>query len=185
MAQVTGGITPVYAAPETFDGIITRFCDQYSLACVYQELLTGVRPFDGCSISQLLMQHLNLPPNLEPSPPCDRTALARALAKKPEDRWPNVLGFVRALLGTTISGRVAVPIPRAPAPAESPPPVVHEDLPQTVPAPLSPPPGAQSPPSASADTPPPRAVTETTGPVFTPAPPETSGPGPLLPALVI
>ena len=41
MAQVTGGITPVYAAPETFDGVITRYCDQYSLACVYQELLTG------------------------------------------------------------------------------------------------------------------------------------------------
>src|SRR6516164_7408098 len=66
MAQVTGGITPVYAAPETFDGVITRFCDQYSLACVYQELLTGVRPFDGCSMSQLLMQHLNLPPYLDP-----------------------------------------------------------------------------------------------------------------------
>src|SRR5262249_13804778 len=41
MAQVTGGISPVYAAPETFDGLITRYCDQYSLACVYQELLTG------------------------------------------------------------------------------------------------------------------------------------------------
>src|SRR6266480_6791078 len=34
MASVTGGITPVYAAPETFDGIVSRFCDQYSLACV-------------------------------------------------------------------------------------------------------------------------------------------------------
>ena len=67
MASVTGGITPVYAAPETFDGIITRFCDQYSLACVYQELLTGQRPFDGSSMSQLLMQHLKLPPNLDPS----------------------------------------------------------------------------------------------------------------------
>src|SRR5436190_17339089 len=68
IAQVTGGITPVYAAPETFDGLITRFCDQYSLACVYQELLTGIRPFDGSSMSQLLMQHLNLPPNLDPGP---------------------------------------------------------------------------------------------------------------------
>src|SRR5213595_3396884 len=43
-AAITGGVTPVYAAPETFDGIATRFCDQYSLAIVYQELLTGVRP---------------------------------------------------------------------------------------------------------------------------------------------
>jgi eukaryotic-like serine/threonine-protein kinase len=99
MAQVTGGITPVYAAPETFDGVITRFCDQYSLACVYQELLTGVRPFDGSSMSQLLMQHLNLPPNLDPSPSADRPALARALSKKPDDRWPCVSAFVRALAG--------------------------------------------------------------------------------------
>ena len=40
-ASVTGGVTPVYAAPETFDGWVSRFCDQYSLAIVYQELLTG------------------------------------------------------------------------------------------------------------------------------------------------
>src|SRR6266849_1880589 len=45
MASVTGGIPPVYASPDTFDGWISRFCDQYSLAIVYQELLTGQRPF--------------------------------------------------------------------------------------------------------------------------------------------
>ena len=32
----TGGLTPTYAAPETFDGLVTRHCDQYSLAIVYQ-----------------------------------------------------------------------------------------------------------------------------------------------------
>src|SRR3954467_4105247 len=37
-ATMTGGVTPVYAAPETFDGWLSRFCDQYSLAIVYQEL---------------------------------------------------------------------------------------------------------------------------------------------------
>src|SRR5438105_5852413 len=46
-ASVTGGVTPVYAAPETFDGWVSRFSDQYSLAIVYQELLTGHRPFLG------------------------------------------------------------------------------------------------------------------------------------------
>ncbi len=97
IASVTGGITPVYAAPETFDGIVSRFCDQYSLACVYQELLTGFRPFDGCSMSQLLMQHIQLPPDLKPSPACDRPVLLRALSKKAEDRWPSVTAFVKAL----------------------------------------------------------------------------------------
>ena len=57
-ASVTGGVTPVYAAPETFDGWVSRFSDQYSLAIVYQELLTGLRPFPGNNIRQLVLQHL-------------------------------------------------------------------------------------------------------------------------------
>ncbi|MBX9580086.1 MAG: protein kinase, partial [Gemmataceae bacterium] len=97
VATVTGGITPVYAAPETFDGVVSRFCDQYSLACVYQELLTGRRPFDGGSMAQLLNQHLQLPPDLQPSPRDDRPALLKALAKDPADRWPCVTAFVQAL----------------------------------------------------------------------------------------
>src|SRR6058998_1072181 len=36
---ITGGVTPVYAAPETFEGWVSRNSDQYSLAIVYQELL--------------------------------------------------------------------------------------------------------------------------------------------------
>jgi len=97
VASVTGGITPVYAAPETFDGYVSRYCDQYSLACVYQELLTGQRPFDGVSMQQLLMQHLQAAPNLKPSPEADRPALARALSKKPEDRFPSVAAMVHAI----------------------------------------------------------------------------------------
>src|SRR4051812_44850123 len=31
-ATITGGVTPVYAAPETFNEEVSRFCDQYSLA---------------------------------------------------------------------------------------------------------------------------------------------------------
>lgn len=177
MAEVTGGITPVYAAPETFDGVITRYCDQYSLACVYQELLSGVRPFDGCSMSQLLMQHLNLPPNLEPSPSCDRPALARALAKRPEDRWPNVTTFVRALQGgLPNSARVVVPSR----------PALHE-LPTQKPASTAAPDRLVSALASvvNLDYTPSPDTAELSGPMFTPAPPELSGPGPLRPALVI
>ncbi|OWK35795.1 tubulin-like doman-containing protein [Fimbriiglobus ruber] len=110
VASVTGGITPVYAAPETFDGFVSRFCDQYSLACVYQELLCGQRPFDGNSMQQLLMQHLQMPPNLTPSPPGDRPALARALAKKPDERFPSVSAMVAAIrAGNAGSDRTVVP----------------------------------------------------------------------------
>src|SRR5262249_11777722 len=48
-----GGVTPLYAAPETFNGRITDKSDQYSLAIVYQELLTGQRPFNGKNVRQL------------------------------------------------------------------------------------------------------------------------------------
>src|SRR6266446_4461316 len=85
MASVTGGVTPVYAAPETFDGWVSRFCDQYSLAIVYQELLTGQRPFNGTNVGQLIMQHMRSTPNLSSLPAGDREAVSRALSKSPDD----------------------------------------------------------------------------------------------------
>ncbi len=97
VASVTGGVTPVYAAPETFDGWISRFCDQYSLAIVYQELLTGHRPYAGSNVRQLIMQHLHGVPELNPLPPEDRDIIARALAKNPEDRFPTCHALVKAL----------------------------------------------------------------------------------------
>src|SRR5262249_51057 len=89
VASVTGGVTPVYAAPETFDGWVSRFCDQYSLGIVYQELLTGQRPFTGTNVRQLVMQHLQGVPNLAPLSVADRTQVARALAKNPDERFPT------------------------------------------------------------------------------------------------
>ena len=182
MAQVTGGITPVYAAPETFDGFVSRYCDQYSLACVYQELLTGVRPFDGGSMQQLLMQHLQMPPNLTPSPASDRPALLKALAKRPEDRFASVTAMVAALRGgtgtppppstaATLTG-LGPPVPDLVVPAARGP-VFAPPLPQGS--------GGVAAPDS---TPPPRAVTDTMPPAI-PAPPEATGPGPLRPALVI
>jgi eukaryotic-like serine/threonine-protein kinase len=94
---VTGGVTPVYAGPETFEGYVSRYTDQYSLAIVFQELLTGTRPFNGSNTKQLVMQHLNGTPDLDHLPAADRPVIAKALAKKPEDRWPNCSDMVRAL----------------------------------------------------------------------------------------
>ena len=182
MANVTGGITPVYASPETFDGIVSRFCDQYSLACVYQELLSGQRPFDGTSMSQLLLQHLQLPPDVKWSPACDRPILNRALAKKAEERWPSVTAFVRALWEagdgpppgrasgiTSLSGVIRMPQvePQPPPVTES---MVHGGV-----------------GSLTLDTPFPRGTSETDShqPLFTPAPLEETGDGPLRPALII
>src|SRR5438046_3044895 len=59
-----GGVTPLYAPPETFTGKISAHSDQYSLGIVYQELLTGHRPFDGKNIRQLAEQHMKGEPEL-------------------------------------------------------------------------------------------------------------------------
>jgi serine/threonine protein kinase len=96
-AVASGGVSPFYAAPETFDGAVSRHCDQYSLAIVYQELLTGQRPFTGGSVQQVIFQHLSAPANLSNLPPADRHAVARALHKRPDERFPNCLAFVKAL----------------------------------------------------------------------------------------
>jgi hypothetical protein len=97
VASVTGGVTPIYAAPETFDGYVSRFCDQYSLAIVYQELLTGRRPFAGTNVRQLILQHVQGTPDVSPLPEGDRPVVQRSLAKNPDDRFPCCRDMVRAL----------------------------------------------------------------------------------------
>jgi hypothetical protein len=110
-ATVTGGVTPVYAAPETFEGYVSRFSDQYSLAIVFQELLTGTRPFNGSNTRQLMMQHITGTPELGALPPADRAAIGRALAKKPDDRWPTCSDLVRALKQSGLPLAPAPPTP--------------------------------------------------------------------------
>jgi hypothetical protein len=120
VASVTGGVTPVYAAPETFQGEVSRFSDQYSLAIVYQELLTGVRPFNGANTKQLLLQHLREPPDLSALPEHDRAIIGRALDKEPNRRWPGCREMVQRLVNApntvTRADAFALPLPAAPPP---------------------------------------------------------------------
>lgn len=98
-ADVTGGVTPTYAPPEAFDGWVSRHSDQYSLAIVYQEMLTGRRPFTGSNTRQLILQHLSAAPDLSSLQENDRDAVARALSKTPTDRFATCAEFVKALRG--------------------------------------------------------------------------------------
>lgn len=96
-----GGVTPIYAAPETFANKISKHSDQYSLAVVYVELLTGRRPFAGKNIRQLALQHMSEAPDLSMLPEADRPVVARALAKDPDARFPTCTAFIRALSNRT------------------------------------------------------------------------------------
>jgi eukaryotic-like serine/threonine-protein kinase len=104
-APMTGGLSALYSAPEMFDGQLSSTCDQYSLAIVYQELLTGKRPFAGANPRQLMLQHLTAAPDVSPLAPGEREAVTRALAKRPEDRFGSCMELIRALQGGTASIR--------------------------------------------------------------------------------
>src|SRR5256714_4402948 len=111
---ILGGVTPLYASPETFTGKIAPTSDQYSLAIVYQELLTGHRPFTGKNPRQLAQQHLQEEPDLRSLPEAERPAVARALAKEPAKRFPSCLAFIRALYMAHTVARGATPAEAGP-----------------------------------------------------------------------
>jgi serine/threonine protein kinase len=96
-ASLMGGLTPLYAPPEVFDGRPSRRSDQYSLAIVYQEMLTGELPFPGTTAMQLARQHMQARPRLSSLPEHDQEIVARALSKAPVDRFANCRELIDAL----------------------------------------------------------------------------------------
>ncbi len=93
------GLTPLYSPPELLRGSISSHSDQYSLAIVYQELLTGVLPFRGKNRQALTVLHLGAEPDLSSLPAKDQLIVRKALSKAPLDRYPSCTEFVNALLG--------------------------------------------------------------------------------------
>ncbi|MFD6222201.1 protein kinase domain-containing protein [Nocardia asteroides] len=91
-----------YAAPEQIEGrTVDHRADQYSLGCTLFHLLTGAPPYPGPSRAAIMNGHLNgpiprpgdhlptLPRGLEP-------VFARAMAKRPDDRYPTCAEFASA-----------------------------------------------------------------------------------------
>ncbi len=95
--------SPLYMAPEQFEGVASRRSDQYALACIGYEMLTGRPPITGQHAVIIGMKHQKeapLPPTqLNPAIPAHiETALLRALAKQREERYPDLASFLAALL---------------------------------------------------------------------------------------
>jgi serine/threonine protein kinase len=103
--SLVGGMTPAYAAPELFDGRPSIHSDQYSLAIVYQEMLTGSLPFDGRTTAQLAAQHMHSRPRLDRLPSSDEATIARALAKDPNERFSSCREMIESLLDVTPNAR--------------------------------------------------------------------------------
>ncbi len=92
--------TPAYMAPEQWEGTPVPATDQYALAIMVYDLLTGHPPFQG-SLGQVMYQHLHVTPQppskLNPRVPADvDTVLLHALAKKPGERFASISAFAHA-----------------------------------------------------------------------------------------
>lgn len=98
-SSMMGGLTPVYASPEVFDGRPSQRSDQYSLAIVFQEMLTGVLPFPGKTAAQLASQHLHARPRLMALSSTDQDIIARALSKDPGKRFDSCRELIDTLSG--------------------------------------------------------------------------------------
>ncbi len=124
-ASLMGGLTPLYAPPEVYDGRPSRASDQYSLAIVYQEMLTGVLPFSGATAAQLATQHLNSRPRTGVLPENERSIIDRALSKNPADRYKSCVELIDNLCNPAAKVQVAKPqtpdrpVPAAPVDAEA------------------------------------------------------------------
>ena len=95
--------TPYYMSPEQYSGTnITGAADQYSLGIVAYEMLTGRTPFEGDSIMTVMKGHLmDAPPPIQDRrsdlPKNVADTIMRMLEKAPEDRFPDLSEFVKAL----------------------------------------------------------------------------------------
>ena len=145
--------TVPYLAPERLQGHIRRAGDQYSLAVVVYEWLTGRRPFEG-TLEEVLVKHASeAPPRLvgtypNISPEVEKVVM-KALAKSPDDRYKSVHDFAvaldRAIQGSQSTSRPEPSLftPGVPSPApsnrpSSPPPSPQPFIPPT-PPPSAPP----------------------------------------------
>ena len=97
--------TPDYMSPEQAMGDsddVDDRTDQWALACIAWECLSGKGPFFADSVPSVLFHVVHRDPHPLAStvsglPPDMETVLRRALAKKKDERFLNVIEFARAL----------------------------------------------------------------------------------------
>jgi eukaryotic-like serine/threonine-protein kinase len=94
---------PRYMSPEQARGDrIDRRADIYQLGCITYEMLTGAPPFTGTRVFDVLTRHVTespapLPGHRPDAPLWMESAVARMLAKNPDDRFATTSRLVEAL----------------------------------------------------------------------------------------
>ena len=113
--------TPQYMAPEQALGKnseVDARTDIFALGCIVYELLSGRPPFagDGGSIVQVVFRIVHGQPeplaSLCPGLPSEVLgAVEKALAKSPQDRYPDVGSFIAELTGSPLQSLAGAAIP--------------------------------------------------------------------------
>ena len=119
--------TPHYMSPEQGEGLIKEVdhrTDIFALGTICYQMLSGAKPFHAPSLPSVIYKicHTEPPPITSHDPELPdgvHQVLARALAKKREDRYQRVEDFVQEF-----TKALSAPAPEAPAAA------LEEDLPQ-------------------------------------------------------
>jgi serine/threonine protein kinase len=96
--------SPAYMSPEAFENSVRSDSrsDIFSLGIIAYELLTGVKPFHGETIGEIMnaikFQRPIEPLKINPAmPPGLQDILAKMLAKKPDERFSNAAEIIKAL----------------------------------------------------------------------------------------
>jgi serine/threonine-protein kinase PpkA len=100
--------TPTYMSPEQAVGAeVDGRSDQYSLGVMFYEMLVKKPPFDGGTAMQTAYAHVHTPP---PRLPVEfafaQPLLDKMLAKKPDERFPDMKSFARELKAVLVGSPV-------------------------------------------------------------------------------
>jgi serine/threonine protein kinase len=109
-----------YTAPEQIRGEpVGPAADLYALGCLLFEALTGHVPFRGETDAAVALAHVEAPPPRTGDPDLTRfePVLARALAKRPQDRFPDASAFAAAVERAAEASPDPPPEPAARPPA--------------------------------------------------------------------
>jgi serine/threonine protein kinase len=96
--------TPSYMSPEQSNGEkVDQRSDIYSIGCILYEVLTGQPPFIGKSAMEVMIKHMTEAPlplseaALKKFPPGLESIVARAIAKKPAERFGTISELINAI----------------------------------------------------------------------------------------